>query len=126
VRDLNALYRSERALHTRDFTNEGFEWVDFHDWEESVIAFLRRGTAPEDVVLVVCNFTPVPRHNYRVGVPSGGFWKELLNSDAQIYGGSGVGNYGGLSADPISSHGRPFSLNLTLPPLGIIFFKPEA
>ncbi len=125
VRDLNHLYRSEPALYERDFSFDGFEWVDFHDWECNVISFIRKGKAPDDVILVVGNFTPVPRHNYRVGIPQGGFWKEALNSDATVYGGSGQGNSGGVDASPIPVHGRAYSLSLTLPPLGILILKHE-
>ncbi len=123
VKDLNGLYRSEPALHERDFENEGFEWVDFSDWGSSVISFIRKGALADRKVLVVCNFTPVPRQKYRVGVPSGGFWEEVLNSDAQYYGGSGMGNSGGLQAAPEPAHGRPFSLSMTVPPLGVVFFR---
>jgi 1,4-alpha-glucan branching enzyme len=123
VKDLNHLYRIESALHEMDFSPEGFQWVDFHNWEESIISFIRKGKNSGDVFLVVCNFTPIPRHNYRVGVPKGGFWKEMLNSDAKIYGGSGQGNTGGLEATPIPFHGKFFSLSLVLPPLGIVYFK---
>jgi len=125
VADLNRLYRAETALHELDFQAAGFEWVDANDADSSVISFLRRGRSPNDVILVVANFTPVVRHGYRVGVPQGGFWKELLNSDAKEYGGSGVGNLGGKEADPVPCHGRPFSLELVLPPLAVIFLKPE-
>jgi 1,4-alpha-glucan branching enzyme len=124
VADLNALYRSEPALHQRDFKTEGFEWIDFRDAEASVLAFLRRGKNPEDMVLVVLNFTPVPREFYRVGVPVPGMWRELLNSDARPYGGSGLGNAGAVMAEAIESFDRPFSLTLTLPPLGAVFLKP--
>jgi 1,4-alpha-glucan branching enzyme len=124
VADLNALYRSEPALHQRDFKTEGFEWIDFRDAEASVLAFLRRGKNPEDMVLVVLNFTPVPREFYRVGVPVAGMWRELLNSDARPYGGSGLGNAGAVMAEAIESFDRPFSLTLTLPPLGAVFLKP--
>jgi 1,4-alpha-glucan branching enzyme len=123
VQHLNILYRGERALHELDFDPAGFEWVDFSDADNSVITFLRKGKRAEDTVLVACNFTPVPRHNYRVGVPTGGFWKELLNSDAPEYGGSGQGNFGGLEATPVPSHGKYHSLSLTLPPLGMVVFK---
>lgn len=123
VRDLNGVYRSEPALHEVDFSAEGFEWVDLQDWENSTISFLRRGRSGKEQILVVCNFTPVPRINYRVGVPGGGFWKEILNSDAEIYGGSGYGNFGGIEADNLSAHGRPHSLTLTLPPLGVVLLK---
>jgi 1,4-alpha-glucan branching enzyme len=122
VEDLNRFYRQEPALFTQDFTPAGFEWIDCNDVMQSVITFLRKGRDGE-MILVACNFTPVPRHNYRVGVPRGGFWREVLNSDAQDYGGSGHGNLGGLEAVPIPCHGRFNSLNLTLPPLGVVFFK---
>jgi 1,4-alpha-glucan branching enzyme len=123
VGDLNRLYQKEPALHVLDFSPDGFEWVDCNDTENSVISLLRKGKSEADVLAVVCNFTPVPRLNYRVGVPFGGFWREVLNSDAWHYGGSGHGNLGGLEASPISFHGRPYSLNLTLPPLTAVFFK---
>jgi len=122
VRDLNHLYRREPALHELDFDPAGFEWVDFRDAEKSIISFLRRGRRGPPL-LVVCNFTPVPRYGYRIGVPAGGFWREVLNSDAREYGGSGQGNLGGVWADPIPWHGRPFSLSLTLPPLGCLYFR---
>jgi 1,4-alpha-glucan branching enzyme len=125
VRDLNFLYCAEPALHELDFAAEGFEWVDFRDWENSVISFLRRGKSTEELFLIVCNNIPVPRVNYRVGVPRGGFWKEVLNSDARIYGGSNLGNGGGLHAAHFRAHGRDQSLSLTLPPLGVLFFKSE-
>jgi 1,4-alpha-glucan branching enzyme len=123
LQDLNRFYRAEPALFQRDFDAGGFEWVDLHDWEQSVVSFLRKGDTPDETMLVVCNFTPVPHTNYRVGVPCGGFWREVLNSDALIYGGSGQGNLGGLEAAPVSAHGRYYSLSLTLPPLGMVFFK---
>jgi 1,4-alpha-glucan branching enzyme len=125
VRDLNHFYRAEPAIYELDFKQEGFEWVDFRDWEESVISFIRRGKGTDETFLVVCNFTPVPRRNYRVGVPRGGFWKEVLNSDARIYGGSGHGNFGGVEATPVPAHGKYHSLSLTLPPLGVFFLKSE-
>jgi 1,4-alpha-glucan branching enzyme len=123
VRDLNQLYRNEPAMHELDFDYHGFEWVDCNDWEDSTISFVRKGKNDNDIVLVVCNCTPVPRENYRVGVPRIGYWKELLNSDASIYGGSGMGNWGGVEATPIPAQGRYFSLVLTLPPLAAVFFK---
>jgi 1,4-alpha-glucan branching enzyme len=126
VRDLNTLYRGEPLLHTMDFNSAGFEWVDCKDFQRSIISFLRRGQNPSDQLLFVCNFTPVVRQNYRVGVPLEGYWKEILNSDAPLYGGSGQGNFGGLSTVPLPIHGRPFSLNMTLPPLGIVIFRPES
>jgi 1,4-alpha-glucan branching enzyme len=126
VRDLNTLHRGEPLLHTMDFNSAGFEWVDCKDFQRSIISFLRHGQNPNDQLLFVCNFTPVVRQNYRVGVPLEGYWKEILNSDAPLYGGSGQGNFGGLSTVPLPIHGRPFSLNMTLPPLGIVIFRPES
>ncbi|MDP3841110.1 MAG: 1,4-alpha-glucan branching protein GlgB [Oxalobacteraceae bacterium] len=123
VQDLNHFYRSESAFHALDFSADGFEWIDCSDAQHSVMSFLRKGLNPQDSVLVVCNCTPVPRHNYRVGVPHGGFWRELLNSDAAPYGGSGQGNLGGVEAAPIAAHGRSHSLMLTLPPLAVAYFK---
>jgi len=124
VTDLNRLYRTERALHERDTDPGGFEWIDCNDAEASVISLLRKGTSPDDLVFVVCNFTPVPRTNYRIGVPRGGFWQEVLNSDAALYGGSGWGNLGGIEAVPVPLHGRSHSLTVTLPPLATLFFRP--
>jgi 1,4-alpha-glucan branching enzyme len=126
TRDLNALYRRESALHQLDFTYEGFEWIDFHDVENTVLSFLRRGKDDSSEILFVFNFTPVPRLEYRVGVPGPGFYRELLNSDAEVYGGSNVGNNGGVSAEPIEVQQRPYSLCLTLPPLGALVLKREA
>lgn len=123
VKDLNNLYRQEPALYEIDFHHTGFEWIDFGDWEQSIVSFIRRAKNPEDFLVMVFNFTPVPRFGYRIGVPQRGFYKELLNSDSGIYGGSNIGNSGGLEAEPIPWHGRPFSLNLTLPPLGMVIFK---
>ncbi|MBN2579565.1 MAG: 1,4-alpha-glucan branching protein GlgB [Pirellulales bacterium] len=123
VEDLNRLYRTEPALHDRDCHPEGFRWVDGSDAVQSVLCFLRRGREPDQDVLVVCNFTPVPRTNYRVGVVQSGFWKELLNSDAPLYGGSGQGNIGGTPSAPIPCHNYLWSLNLVLPPLAILFLK---
>jgi 1,4-alpha-glucan branching enzyme len=123
VSDLNRLYRDEQALHQLDFDPAGFEWVDANDWEQSVISFMRHNRERQGSVLVVANFTPVVRESYRVGVPARGMWRELLNSDAQDYGGSGVGNMGEVKARPIPSHGRPYSLSLTLPPLGVLFLQ---
>ncbi len=122
VRDLNRLYRTEPALHELDCEPAGFEWIDCDDAESSVISLLRKGKSTANLVLAICNFTPVPRDGYRLGVPRGGFWREALNSDAVAYGGSGVGNRGGLDAEPVAHHGRPFSLVLTLPPLSVSFF----
>jgi 1,4-alpha-glucan branching enzyme len=123
VRDLNTLYRGQTCLHQLDCEPGGFEWIDCNDAEASVLSFLRKGQSPADDVVVVCNFTPVPRHNYRVGVPRGGHWQEIVNSDAPLYGGSGQGNFGGVTAAPVSQHGRPYLLNVTAPPLGMVMFR---
>jgi 1,4-alpha-glucan branching enzyme len=120
IRELNRLYRKEPALHERDFDSRGFEWVDCQDADQSVIAFLRRGASEEESLLVVGNFTPVPRHNYRVGVPADGTWAELANSDAETYGGGGLGNPEGTPAVPIRYHDREHSISLTLPPLSVL------
>ena len=123
VCDLNALYRSSPPLYEIDFDWQGYEWLELHDWENSVIAFLRRARNPDDSMVVVCNFTPVVRENYRVGVPSGGFYREILNTDSEIYGGSNVGNHGGAWGVHEPHAGRPFHLTLRLPPLGVLFLK---
>jgi 1,4-alpha-glucan branching enzyme len=125
VEDLNRFYRDQRAMHECDVDPRGFEWVDANDADNSVLTFFRRGKHEENIVLVAANFTPVPRLSYRVGVPRGGRWAELLNSDARLYGGSGTGNMGGVESVPFGSHGRPHSINLNLPPLGVVFLKPE-
>ena len=125
VRDLNAVLRTEPALYQLDFDQAGFEWIDAGDAAASVLTFLRKsrdGVAP---LLAVCNFTPVVRHNYSVGVPQGGAWRELLNSDAGVYGGSGVGNFGAVEAAPVPAQGRAHALTLTLPPLGCLLLKPD-
>jgi len=123
VEQLNRLYRSEPALHWFDSDPAGFEWVDCNDAPMSVVSLLRKGKDGENPVLVACNFTPVPRLGYMVGVPEGGYWKELLNSDGREYGGSGMGNMGGTEALAEETHGRPYSLRLTLPPLGALFLR---
>jgi 1,4-alpha-glucan branching enzyme len=125
VEDLNRLYRGEPALHTTDFRAGGLEWIDCSDSENSVVSLLRRDSQGRGIIMAVFNFTPVVRHNYRVGVPLGGNWLEVLNGDSSHYGGSGHGNMGGVEAAPVPFHGRPFSLNLTLPPLAALFFRPE-
>jgi 1,4-alpha-glucan branching enzyme len=126
VADLNALYRSQPAAHALDFDARGFEWIDANDARNSVLSYVRTGGDRDPVLLVLCNFTPILRNHYRVGVPTGGFWKEILNSDAHEYGGSGAGNLGGQRALPSPAHGRPFSLVLTLPPYGLIVLQSEA
>ncbi len=125
LQDLNRFYRNEPALYERDSDPEGFSWVDCSDVKKSIISYLRSGDPAAGTILVVCNATPVPRYGYRVGVPEGGVWHEALNSDADVYGGSGVGNLGGVAADPVPLHGQPHSLALTLPPLATLIFKHE-
>ena len=124
VADLNRVYREQPALHEVDFEPAGFEWVDVHDHEASTLSYLRRSRSG-DTVLVVCNFTPVPRLSYKLGVPQAGYWRELLNSDGAEYFGSGMGNMGGLHTWDEPSHGRPCSLRLTLPPLAVVIFRWE-
>ncbi|MCJ7596972.1 MAG: 1,4-alpha-glucan branching enzyme, partial [Desulfobacterales bacterium] len=123
MEDLNRVYRAEKALHELDFKPAGVEWIDCNDSQQSTLSLMRKGRSADDMVIVACNFTPVPRHNDRVGAPKGGFWREVLNSDAVHYGGSGQGNLGGIEAAPLPFHGQPYSLNLTLPPLGIVYLK---
>ena len=125
VRDLNGLYRREPALHAGDCRPEGFSWVDCNDAESSVLLFERRTADGSGTILVACNYTPVPRYGYRAGVAVPGRWIEFFNSDAAEYGGSGLGNGGAAEALPEPAHGRPFSLGLTLPPLAVLFLKPE-
>ncbi|MDR1048774.1 MAG: 1,4-alpha-glucan branching protein GlgB [Synergistaceae bacterium] len=122
VRDLNAALRRFPPLYEKDFSQDGFRWVDCADWRQSVIAYLRKGAAEGEYILAVANFTPVPRGHYRIGVPQGGFWTEVLNSDARDYGGGGMGNAGGMEADPFPCHGYGWSLPLTLPPLSVVVF----
>jgi 1,4-alpha-glucan branching enzyme len=123
TRDLNRLYQGQPALYERDFEPQGFEWVDFRDFDSTVVSFIRRGNAPDGDLLFVFNFTPVPRWGYRLGAPEWGHYREMLNSDSAYYGGSDMGLGGGLHTDPIPSHGRPQSLCLTLPPLGFLVLK---
>jgi 1,4-alpha-glucan branching enzyme len=126
VQDVNRLYRDKPALHQLDFEADGFRWVDANDSEQSVISFLRRARDPALQVLAAFNFTPVPRHGYRLGVPQGGFWREVLNSDADVYGGAGQGNLGGVESEPTAWHGMPNLVSVTIPPLGAVFFEPSA
>jgi 1,4-alpha-glucan branching enzyme len=123
VRDLNTLCRGEPALHERDFSHEGFEWIDASDRDDCVLSYLRKDAAGERPLVVVVNFTPMPRNSYRIGVPRDGFWKEALNTDATLYGGSGQGNLGGVETAPVAAHGRYHSLSLTLPPLSVLVFS---
>ncbi len=124
VRDLNRLYRSLPALHELDCEASGFQWVDCHDSEQSTLSYLRKSSRG-DLALVVCNFTPVPRFQFRVGVPVGGFWTERCNSDSAHYGGSNLGNGGGVVAEATPAHGQPYSLVLTLPPLAFLILTPQ-
>ncbi|MEJ2122707.1 MAG: 1,4-alpha-glucan branching protein GlgB [Alphaproteobacteria bacterium] len=125
LRDLNRLYREVPALHQRDCDAEGFEWIDCTDRERSIIAYLRKGSDPKDLAVVVCNFMPAIREAYSVGVPHGGLYRERVNTDSEHYGGSNVGNAGALTAAEMPCHGRPFSLKLTLPPLATIILVPD-
>ena len=123
VSDLNHLYRNDPALYEFDCDPGGFEWIDCDDAEDSVISLIRKGKSTKDLILVVCNFTPVPRYSYRLGAPRAGHWQELLNSDSARYGGSNMGNLGGVATVPVPLHARPHSLTLTLPPLSVSLFK---
>ena len=125
IADLNRTYREQPPLHRRDFAPDGFEWIDASDADNSVLTFLRKDDDGR-MVMVALNFTPVPRTPYRIGVPRGGYWKEILNSDAKEYGGTGTGNGGGLHAEASAFHGRPFSLVATLPPLAAVFFTSQS
>jgi 1,4-alpha-glucan branching enzyme len=126
VADVNHLYQREPALHQVDFEPAGFSWIDCNDFESSVISFIRRARNPDDFVVVVLNWTPVVRREYRVGVPAPGFYREVLNSDAGLYGGSNVGNAGGLHTEPTPAHGHAQSVSLTLPPLSGLILRLEA
>jgi len=125
VADLNRLYRNESSLHELDFDGGGFEWIDCHDHEDSTLSYLRKSKDADDFAIVCSNFTPVPRYNYRLGVPRLGWYEEIFNSDSAYYTGSNLGNYPGVEAEDYSSHGRPASLLLTLPPLATVVFKPK-
>jgi 1,4-alpha-glucan branching enzyme len=123
VRELNSLYRSQPALYQVDFDYTGFEWIDIGDVENSVISFLRRAADPADCIVFACNFTPVPRRDYAIGVPEIGYYREILNTDAAIFGGSNMGNFPGVSSLDKKHHGRPCSISITLPPLAVVAFK---
>jgi 1,4-alpha-glucan branching enzyme len=125
VADLNRLYQSEPALYQVDFDWQGFQWIDLHDSDNSTLTYIRYAQDQTDCIVCACNFAPIPRAEYRMGVPRGGMYRELLNSDSEIYGGSNIGNGGSVQADPIPWHNQPFSLLVTLPPLSVVFFKPE-
>jgi 1,4-alpha-glucan branching enzyme len=124
VRDLNAMHRAEPALHALDAEPRGFEWIDASDAEGGTLSFLRRGPSETDVVVVTLNLTPMPHDRFRIGLPDGGVWHEALNSDAEVYGGSGMGNLGRVEAEPSPWHGRPYSARIVLPPLSCLFFRP--
>jgi len=123
IEDLNQFYRRNTAMHRKDFSHEGFQWIDCNDVQQSTLSLMRFGDKPEDDLIVICNFTPMPRPNYRVGVSFEGYWEECLNSDASEYGGSNQGSLGRVEASPVPAHGRPFSINVVLPPLGIVIFR---
>ncbi|MNQ98852.1 1,4-alpha-glucan branching enzyme GlgB [compost metagenome] len=125
VTDLNHLYRNEAALHEQDCVPQGFQWLIGDDAANSVFAWLRWSKSGEPL-LIVANFTPVPRHGYRIGVPFAERWNEVLNSDSQLYAGSNLGNGGGVACEPTPSHGQPLSLLLNLPPLAVLILRPEA
>ena len=123
VKVLNNLYRSEGALNELDFSHQGFEWIDFSDGDNTVVAFVRKAKDEREMILCVLNLTPVVRENYRLGVPRAGVWKEIFNSDSKDYWGSNVGNQGQVHSDPIGAHWRENSINVVLPPLGALFLK---
>ncbi|NLY41699.1 MAG: 1,4-alpha-glucan branching enzyme, partial [Desulfovibrionales bacterium] len=124
VRDVNHAYKNYPALHEQDFSSAGFCWENCDDAEQSVLSYFRTDAAGH-AILVVCNFTPVIRENYAVGVPTDGIWREMLNSDSHVYGGSGIGNMGAVRAEPIPVHDRPYSVNLLVPPLSVIMFTQD-
>jgi 1,4-alpha-glucan branching enzyme len=123
VQDLNHTYQRERSLHEIDFEGSGFSWIDCNDNENSVISAIRRARNHTDFTVIAANFTPVPRQDYRIGVPEGGWYRELLNSDAAMYGGGNVGNGGGIMAQPDPRHGHDYSISIALPPLGFVLLK---
>jgi 1,4-alpha-glucan branching enzyme len=123
VRDLNHLYRNTPDLYERDFEQDGFEWIDLSDWENTILSYARKGNDSESRILVVCNFTPAVHANYRIGVPASGFWEEVMNSDAKEYGGSGQGNLGGVRSEETPRHDRSHSMVITVPPLSVLIFK---
>jgi len=126
IRDLNAVYRSEPALYEVDFEPAGFRWLDANDVQRNVVALLRVAADGERALACLANLSPVPREQYRVGLPHGGRWREAINTDSELYGGSNVGNLGGVEAEPYPWQGQPYSAELTLPPLGVVWLLPEA
>ena len=125
VKDLNSLYKNEKALYKYAFEQRGFQWIDYGDRENSVMIYQRQADEREDMMIIVCNFTPAVRYLYRIGVPYRGQWKEVFNSDDQKYGGSGVLNQGLLNTSPVKFHSRDYSISLNLPPLAISILKLE-
>jgi 1,4-alpha-glucan branching enzyme len=125
VRELNDFYRKNPALYQVDDHYSGFEWIDINDIDNSIISFIRRAHDPNDFLVFCCNFTPVPREKYGFGVPEAGFYREVLNSDSELFGGSNLGNSGGVMSAPIARHGRQNSISITLPPLGVVAFRHE-
>jgi 1,4-alpha-glucan branching enzyme len=123
VEDLNRVMREQPALHALDNDPRGFDWIDANDGDNSVLTFMRKTEDPNDTIVVALNFTPVPRERYRLGVPQCGYWRELLNSDGTMYGGSDMGNGGGCNSDPTPWHGQSCSISLTLPPLAALYLK---
>jgi 1,4-alpha-glucan branching enzyme len=123
VQDLNHAYQRERSLHEIDFEPAGFRWIDCNDNENSVVSMIRRARDPRDFTVIVANFTPVPRPGYRIGVPEGGWYREMLNSDGEMYGGSNMGNAGGVNAEPLPRHGFDWSISMAVPPLGFVLLK---
>jgi len=123
LKDPNSVYKRYPALYECDFSEEGFKWIDANDAKNSILNFMRFGKNKKQVIIIVVNLTPVPRHNYRVGVPDDGEWMEILNSDAKQYGGSGMGNFGSVSANPVPYHGEDQSVNILLPPLAVVMFS---
>jgi 1,4-alpha-glucan branching enzyme len=123
VQDLNRCYQHEPSLHEVDFEHSGFSWIDCHDNENSVVSLIRRARDPRDFTVMIANFTPVPRPGYRFGVPEAGWYRECLNSDSGIYGGSNMGNGGGVQTEPIPDHGFQQSISLIVPPLGFVLLK---
>ncbi|MCK5268376.1 MAG: alpha amylase C-terminal domain-containing protein, partial [Spirochaetes bacterium] len=125
IENLNRVYKKYPAFYELDFDPGGFEWIDYYDWESSIVSFIRRGRNPDNIIVVAANFTPVPRYDYRIGVPIHTDWIEILNSDSEIYGGSNMGNEGGFYSDEVPWQDMNYSLNLTIPPLSLIIFAPQ-
>ena len=125
LQDLNRIYVSEPALYQIDFSWKGFEWIDFRDVDQSIISFIRKGENHAPPIIVIANFTPIPRQSYRIGLPQPGTYQELLNSDSAKYGGGHLGNQGAITAEEIPWQGQPYSAELTLPPLAVLYLRPD-